>query len=339
MKRQWLGMIGLRLVGVYALIEALASFPRLAAGGMLLARDGRGGLIPFLVLFPYGVLLASGVLLLAHPAKAAGLVWPRGVGADDVQISADVANLAFAAAGIIVLAHALPDLVWRTVAQAEATGALSLRSLSGGLAQVLLAMFLMSNPGTIADLCRATDAALPADEDDRNDRETVVRLGALAVAVAGAVQFAASLPALVPGGLALLSRAGRGDSAATVVSLSGEVARAALGALLFFRATSVIEFLRRRRTAQDLATGQDRNPSAPLREVSVVACAARAGLRPSVRCRVIVADALAFHVAHTAFNVTYRRDLFRVLGMPSRAWLAEVLAGMRSQLIVEQSEW
>ena len=103
MKRQWLGMIGLRLVGVYALIEALASFPRLAAGGMLLARDGRGGLIPFLVLFPYGVLLASGVLLLAHPAKAAGLVWPRGVGADDVQISADVANLAFAAAGIIVL--------------------------------------------------------------------------------------------------------------------------------------------------------------------------------------------------------------------------------------------
>lgn len=98
MKRQWLGMIGLRLVGVYALIEALASFPRLAAGGMLLARDGRGGLIPFLVLFPYGVLLASGVLLLAHPAKAAGLVWPRGMGADDVQISADVANLAFAAA-------------------------------------------------------------------------------------------------------------------------------------------------------------------------------------------------------------------------------------------------
>ena len=249
MKRQWLGMIGLRLVGVYALIAALASFPRLAAGGMVLARDGRGGLIPFLVLFPYGVLLASGVLLLAHPAKAAGLVWPRGAGADDVQISGDVANLAFAAAGIIVLAHALPDLVWRTVAQAEATGAFSLRSLSGGLAQVLLGVFLMSNPGTIADLWRATDAALPADEDDRNDRETVVRLGALAVAVAGAVLFAASLPALVPASLALLSRAGRGDSAATLVSLSGEVARAALGALLFLRATSVIEFLMRRRGA------------------------------------------------------------------------------------------
>jgi len=177
-------------------------------------------------------------------------VWPRGLGADDVQISADVANLAFAAAGIIVLAHALPGLVWLTVAQAEATGAVSLRSLSGGLAQVLLGVLLMSNPGTIADLWRATDAALPADEDDRNDRETVVRLGALAVAVAGAVLFAASLPALVPASLALLSRAGRGDSAATLVSLSGEVARAALGALLFLRATSVIEFLRRRRTAQ-----------------------------------------------------------------------------------------
>ena len=70
------------------------------------------------------------------------------------------------------------------------------------------------------------------------------------MAVAGAVLFAASLPALVPASLALLSRAGRGDSAATLVSLSGEVARAALGALLFLRATSVIEFLRRRRTAQ-----------------------------------------------------------------------------------------
>src|SRR5438309_6656227 len=100
---------------------------------------------PRSTLFPYTTLFRS--LLLAHPAKAAGLVWPKGLGADDVQISADVANLAFAAAGIIVLAHALPGLVWLTVAQTEATGAVSLRSLSGGLAQVL-GVLLMSNPGT-----------------------------------------------------------------------------------------------------------------------------------------------------------------------------------------------
>src|SRR5438309_7097140 len=41
---------------------------------------------PRSTLFPYTTLFRS--LLLAHPAKAAGLVWPRGMGADDVQISA-----------------------------------------------------------------------------------------------------------------------------------------------------------------------------------------------------------------------------------------------------------
>jgi hypothetical protein len=241
------------MVGVYALAEAAAAFPGLALGSVFLVRENRGSLIPFIVafvVFPFALLLLSGYFLLAHPAAAARWVWPRG-GGGDMEISRDLANLAFGAAGIIVLAHALPHLVAGTAAQLAATGGVSLKLLSGGLAQVLLAALLLSDAGVVADYWGSRDRPRPEpDETSGKDREVAVRLANLVIAAAGVVMFAATLPALMPASLEALSRFGRGDGPA-LQSLSGEVARAAFGMFLFFRSALVIEFVgRRHRTAE-----------------------------------------------------------------------------------------
>lgn len=254
MTQQSLGQVGLRLVGVYALAQAAVAFPGLALGSVFLVGQNRGGLIPFIVafvVFPFALLLVSGYFLLAHPAAAARWVWPRG-GGGDMEISGDLANLAFGAAGIIVLAHALPHLVASTAAQLAATGAVSLKLLAGGLAQVILAAFLLSDAGVVADYWGRRDRPrLQPDETSRKDPEVAVRLANLVIAVAGVVMFAATLPALMPASIEAFSRAGQGDRPA-LLSLSGEVARATCGMFLFFRSALVIEFVgRRHRTPEE----------------------------------------------------------------------------------------
>jgi hypothetical protein len=252
MTQQSLGRVGLRLIGVYALAQAAVAFPDLTLRSVFLVGMNRGSipLIVAFVLFPFALLLLSGYFLFAHPAAAARWVWRRG-GGGDVEISKGLANVAFGAAGIIVLAHALPHLAESTAAQLEASESFSLKVFSGGLAEVLLAAFLLSDAGVVADYWGGRDRPRPQpDETSQKDREVAVRLANLVIAAAGVVMFAATLPALIPASIELFSPSGRGAGRA-LLPFSGEVARAAIGIFLFFRSALVIEFVsRRHRTAE-----------------------------------------------------------------------------------------
>lgn len=148
MKTVSIGNVGLSLIGVYALAQALALFPVLATRGMALLDVGRQGLllVAFVTILPFGLLMLLGATLVANPARVARRLWP---GSEEMPaVSEELALLVFAATGVVVFARALPDLIEAAIVvlMTGRAGEARLQVLAGALVRAVLGASLFFRP-------------------------------------------------------------------------------------------------------------------------------------------------------------------------------------------------
>ena len=148
MKTVSLGNVGLSLIGLYALAQALVLFPLLATRSIALLDVGRQGLllVAVVTILPFGLLILLGAVLVANPAGVARRLWPASE--EMPAVSEELALLVFAATGVVVFARALPDLideaVW--VVTTGHTGEARLQVLLGALVRAVLGLALFFRP-------------------------------------------------------------------------------------------------------------------------------------------------------------------------------------------------
>ncbi len=148
MKTVSLGNVGLSLIGLYALTQALVLFPLLATRSMALLDVGGQGLllVALVTIVPLGLLMFLGGILVANPARVASRLWP---GSDDTPVvSEELALLVFAATGVVVFARALPDLIEAgiVVLTTGRTQQARLQVLAGALVRAALGVTLFFRP-------------------------------------------------------------------------------------------------------------------------------------------------------------------------------------------------
>src|SRR5712691_10534902 len=156
MKSPSLGQLGLSLVGLYALVQALVLFPSLATWGSVLLERDQGAIAVSVTLVPCGLLVVLGVLLVAHPDSIARWMWRGMDRPESLPVPDELALLLLAICGILVFAAALPDLVTVTLRSLSTGGAEvpSLRWLAGQLVRALLVLFLFFLPRAVLDFWR-----------------------------------------------------------------------------------------------------------------------------------------------------------------------------------------
>ncbi|HEV2751964.1 MAG TPA: hypothetical protein VGV12_15690 [Gemmatimonadales bacterium] len=151
MKTVSLGNVGLSLVGLYALAQALVLFPLLGTRGMALLDVGRQGLllVAVVTILPFALSMLLGAILVANPALVARRLWPSSE--EMPAVPEELALLVFAATGVVVFARALPDLVDASIAvlMTGRAGEARLQLLAGSLVRVALGLTLFFRPGDV----------------------------------------------------------------------------------------------------------------------------------------------------------------------------------------------
>ena len=148
MKTVSLGRVGLSLVGIYALAEALVLFPLLATRGIALLDVGRQGLllVAGVTIVPLALLMLLGAVLVANPDRVGRHLWQRSE--EMPVVSEELALLIFAATGVVVFARALPDLIEATifVLTTGRAGEARLQVIAGAVVRTLLGVILFFRP-------------------------------------------------------------------------------------------------------------------------------------------------------------------------------------------------
>ena len=151
MNSQSLARVGLSLIGVYTVAEALRSFPLLLTFGALLMQLPQGrALVPLVTIVPFAALLLFGCVLVTQPGTMARWLPLAGESNDAVEVSANLATLLFAIAGIFIVAGAVPDLLQSVLNGAMTNGdGLWLRPLVGQIVRVLFGLLLFFRPAVV----------------------------------------------------------------------------------------------------------------------------------------------------------------------------------------------
>lgn len=153
MKAISLGHLGLSLIGCYALVEALNSFPVLATSSISLLHSGvGGGVVVAVTVLPFAVLIWLGLVLMTKPDRVANALWRRDV--ELPPVADELAPVLFAAAGAIIFAGALPSLIHGAIIALTGSNDIRYQTFVGALARASLGVVLFFRPRAVLDLWR-----------------------------------------------------------------------------------------------------------------------------------------------------------------------------------------
>ncbi len=155
MNPQALAQVGVGLLGVWAFIEALLVFPRVATAGAFLSVE-HGAYAAFIaMLLPFLALLALAyILVFQAPAVARRMLGRKDP--DQTVAPTDLARVLVGLMGVFILLGALPGLLL-TVAAGEGVelpAGLRLRSGLAGAVQAAVGIVMIVRPAILADLWR-----------------------------------------------------------------------------------------------------------------------------------------------------------------------------------------
>ena len=115
MNERSLSHVGLTLIGVYALTQALVLFPGLVAtAGALAGVEAGRVFVNLVIIAPFGVLILLGCLLVTRPELIARRLPPPSDSSLAPQVGADLTTSLFATAGLLIFASAMPELLGLT---------------------------------------------------------------------------------------------------------------------------------------------------------------------------------------------------------------------------------
>jgi hypothetical protein len=160
-----LAQVGLGLLGVWAVLSAVAAFIQIAGVvGVSLPRLG------FAEVVPVGLLLGLSYLLIFHNASVATAIFPS-VDAADQHTPPDFARTLIALTGVILLVQAAPSavntvLILLSVSEIDPPQrAELLRRLIGILVPIGSGIYLMTRPGRLLEYWqRASPEHIPSGE-------------------------------------------------------------------------------------------------------------------------------------------------------------------------------
>jgi hypothetical protein len=150
-----LAQVGLGLIGVWALLDALNGFMTVAA-----FVRGEGGPAMLSVAVPVLLLLGLSYVLVFHNSRLAATIAPEG----DATVehgTPDLARVLVALLGVMLLVQAIPRVLNAVLAYLAAgeypdvsSRALPLRSFLGTAVQVAIALYLIVRPERLLDYLR-----------------------------------------------------------------------------------------------------------------------------------------------------------------------------------------
>lgn len=167
MKSLSVAQLGLSLVGLYALVQALVLFPSLASLGSLLLERQQAVVAVSVTLLPFALLVALGVLLLTSPDRIARWILRGTHGNETLPVPEELAALLFSISGILIVAAALPDLVSIALRYVSTGGAQVPEAhwLAGHLARLVLGLFLFFRPGAVLEFWRSKAGSTTPPKD------------------------------------------------------------------------------------------------------------------------------------------------------------------------------
>ena len=153
MNSRGLAHVGLSLLGVYALVQALVTFPSLVTWGSALMQFQQGrAVLPLVTIAPFAALILIGCLLVTQPVTVARWLSPPSDPDSSPEVGIGLATFLFAAAGILIFASAIPDLIQAGLAYAAGgSQGPSLPWLTGHVVRALLGLFLFFRPAAVLD--------------------------------------------------------------------------------------------------------------------------------------------------------------------------------------------
>jgi hypothetical protein len=147
MNPRTLSQLGLGLLGIWALIEALALFPQVAPLASMVTNTGGAQALVFGIILPVALLFGLSYLLVFHSEVVSRRVF-REFDPSPSDPSVLQARVAVGLLGVLILALAIPHLVASLILFADERMAASvpLREVISYAVQTALALFLIVRP-------------------------------------------------------------------------------------------------------------------------------------------------------------------------------------------------
>jgi hypothetical protein len=148
-----IGHLGLSLIGCFALVQALVLFPSLATWGLGLLRSDQSPVLILLVtIIPFALLILFGVVLVTNPDRIARFLWAGD--SEGATVSEDLAQVVFAATGVLIFAEAIPSLFYGAAIALSGSQDVRFQTLAGALARALLGVVLFLRPKAVVEFWR-----------------------------------------------------------------------------------------------------------------------------------------------------------------------------------------
>jgi hypothetical protein len=147
MNPRTMSQLGLGLLGIWALIEALALFPQLAPLASMVNNTAGSRTLAFGIVIPVALLFGLSYLLVFHSDVVSRRLFP-GFDSSPSDSSVLQTRIALGLLGMLVLALAIPHLVASflvLLAERAAAGPI-LREVVAYVVQTALAVFLIARP-------------------------------------------------------------------------------------------------------------------------------------------------------------------------------------------------
>ena len=147
MNPRTLSQLGLGLLGVWALIEALELFPQVAPLASLVTNNAGSRALAFGIIIPIVFLFGLSYLLVFHSEVVSRRLFPS-FDLSSSDTSGLQARIAVGLLGVLVLALAIPHLVGYLIAlwARQVDTSLTVRELIAYAAQAALGVFLICRP-------------------------------------------------------------------------------------------------------------------------------------------------------------------------------------------------
>ncbi len=155
MNDQAIGRLGIGLLGVWAFIEALLVFPRVATAAPF-QYAAHGAWAAFIAMaVPFILLLVLSYVLVFHAGAVARRVLPPGDG-EPAGATPELSRVIVGLAGVLILLQSLPGLIqaWAVRPGFEVAASLRYRVWVAALAEAAVGIFMIVRPAILLDLWR-----------------------------------------------------------------------------------------------------------------------------------------------------------------------------------------
>jgi hypothetical protein len=161
MNAQGIGQLGIGLLGVWAFIQALLVFPRVAATATFLSAQHGAYAALIAMALPFVLLLGLSYVLVFHAAGVARRVLSP-LELEQAGPPADLGRVLVGLVGVFIFTGSLPSLVQVWVLAPDMAAPLRLQVWVASLAQATVGLVMVLWPVTLVNLWKSRGPAAPS---------------------------------------------------------------------------------------------------------------------------------------------------------------------------------